>query len=74
MFGSSECIAYTFSLLYSVCELQALVVEVIDKFELSLTEDWIRIRRESCRVMTPTLEGEVEKGAQLPLRVKTAAR
>ncbi|KAK0191708.1 cytochrome P450 [Armillaria mellea] len=68
--GPQSCIGWRFA----VCELQALVVEIIDKFELSVTEDWIRIRRESCRVMTPTLEGEVEKGAQLPLRVKTAAR
>ncbi|PBK91015.1 hypothetical protein ARMGADRAFT_1054374 [Armillaria gallica] len=57
------------------CELQALIVEILDKSELSLTEDWIRtVWRESCGVMMPTLEGEVEKGAQLPLRVKTAAR
>ncbi|PBK72136.1 cytochrome P450 [Armillaria solidipes] len=68
--GPQSCMGWRFA----VCELQALIVEIIDKFELSLTEDWIRIRRESCRVMVPTLEGEVEKGAQLPLRVKTAAR
>lgn len=58
-----------------MCEIQALIVEIIDKSEFSLTEDWIRIWRdsESSGVMMPTL-GEVEKGAQLPLRVKTAAR
>ncbi|KAK0464854.1 cytochrome P450 [Armillaria novae-zelandiae] len=68
--GPQSCMGWRFA----VCELQALVMEIIDKFEFSLTEDWTRIRRESCRVMVPTLEGEVEKGAQLPLRVKTAAR
>ncbi|KAK0193101.1 cytochrome P450 [Armillaria mellea] len=59
---------------WSMCELQALIMEIIDKFEFSLIEDWICIWRESCRVMVPTLEGEVEKGAQLPLRMKIMAR
>ncbi|KAG7441875.1 cytochrome P450 [Guyanagaster necrorhizus] len=68
--GPQSCMGWRFA----VCELQALMVEIIDKFEFSLTEDWIRIRRESCRVMVPTLEGEVEKGARLPLKVKIASR
>ncbi|KAK0441529.1 cytochrome P450 [Desarmillaria tabescens] len=68
--GPQSCMGWRFA----VCELQALIVEIIDKFEFFLTEDWIQIRRESCRVMVPTLEGEVEKGAQLPLRARIAPR
>ncbi|KAG7439684.1 uncharacterized protein BT62DRAFT_1013654 [Guyanagaster necrorhizus] len=68
--GPQSCMGWRFA----VCELHALMVEIIDKFEFSLTKDWIRIQRESCRVMVPTLEGEVEKGAQLPLKVNIAPR
>ncbi|SJK99046.1 uncharacterized protein ARMOST_02330 [Armillaria ostoyae] len=64
--GPQSCMGWRFA--------YALIMEIIDKFEFSLTEDWIHIRRESCRAMVPALEGEVEKEAQLPLRVKTAAR
>ncbi|KAK0231588.1 cytochrome P450 [Armillaria fumosa] len=64
MFVSPSCIIH----------LLTSLQRIIDKFELSLTEDCTRIRRESCRAMVSTLEGDVRRGTQLPLRVKIAAR
>ncbi len=61
-------------LLRSVHEVQAFLVELISNFEFSLTEDIKRLRREPCGVMLPTLEGEVEKGVQMPLKVTLATQ
>ena len=55
-------------------EMQAFLVELISNFEFAITEDIKRLRREPCLVMVPVLEGELEKGAQLPLRVSIAQR
>lgn len=58
----------------SLLELQAFLVEMVNNFEFELTEKATRIRREACLVMVPTVEGEVDKGAQLPMRVRVASR
>jgi hypothetical protein len=58
----------------SILELQAFLVELVNNFEFSLTPEAQRIRREACVVMVPMIEGQVEKGAQLPLRVCIASR
>lgn len=55
-------------------EIQAFMVELVGNFEFSLTPESQRIRREAALLMIPTVEGQVEKGAQLPLRVKIASR
>jgi hypothetical protein len=55
-------------------ELQVFLVELVSNFEFHLTADAPRIRREACIIMVPTLEGEVNKGAQLPLRVSLASK
>ncbi|KAF9462391.1 cytochrome P450 [Collybia nuda] len=68
--GVRSCIGWKFAVL----ELQAFLVEMIGTFEFSLTPESQRIRREGALVMIPTVEGEVEKGAQLPLKVKLASR
>jgi hypothetical protein len=57
-----------------VIEIQAFLTEIVGKFEFTLTEKSERIRREACLVMAPTLEGEVENGVQLALRVSVAPR
>ncbi|KAK7052861.1 hypothetical protein VNI00_004180 [Paramarasmius palmivorus] len=57
-----------------VLEMQAFLTELIDNFEFSLAPDSHKIRRESCLLMQPTIEGELEKGCQLPLRVSIASR
>ncbi|KAK0462485.1 cytochrome P450 [Desarmillaria tabescens] len=68
--GLRSCIGWRFAVL----ELHAFLVEAINNFEFSMTTEAERIRREACTVMTPTVEGAVEKGAQLPLRVAIASR
>ncbi|KAK7056385.1 hypothetical protein VNI00_002939 [Paramarasmius palmivorus] len=58
-----------------VIELQAFLVELISNFEFLPTDKTSRIRRIPCGpVMQPFVEGEFEKGAQLPLRIKIAPR
>lgn len=47
-------------------------MEVVGKFEFVLTDKAKRIRREACLAMAPTVEGEVENGIQLPLKVSVA--
>ncbi|KAF8813700.1 cytochrome P450 [Phlegmacium glaucopus] len=68
--GVRTCIGWRFALY----EVLALTVEIINNFELSITPDIDRLRREACLVMLPTLEGEQLKGENLPLRVSLAAR
>lgn len=55
-----------------VLELQAIIVNIFGNFELSLAIPAEKIVRENCGVMVPTIEGEIEKGCQLPVRVKHA--
>ncbi|KAJ3517646.1 hypothetical protein NLJ89_g370 [Agrocybe chaxingu] len=68
--GVRTCIGWRFALY----EVLALTVEIINNFELSVTPDIARLRREACLVMIPTLEGEQLKGENLPLRITLAAR
>ncbi|KAF9484508.1 cytochrome P450 [Pholiota conissans] len=68
--GVRTCIGWRFALY----EVLALTVEIINNFELTLTPDIERLRREACLVMLPTLEGEQLKGENLPLRVGLAPR
>ncbi|KAJ8594234.1 cytochrome P450 [Rhizopogon salebrosus TDB-379] len=66
--GARACIGWRFALI----EFQAFLTEVVGKFEFTLTDRCERVRRETCLVMAPTLEGEIESGVQLPLRVSVA--
>ncbi|KAJ3819915.1 cytochrome P450 [Lentinula raphanica] len=68
--GIRSCIGWRFALL----ELQAFLVELIRNFEFTTTPALDGIRRESAFLMAPTLEGEVEKGSQMPLKVSIARR
>ncbi|KAI5995261.1 cytochrome P450 [Pisolithus orientalis] len=68
--GHRACLGWRFA----VIEIQAFLVEIVRKFEISLTEKARRIRRESCLVMVPTVEGEVTRGVQLPLAISITPR
>jgi len=59
-------------MLCRVIEIQAFLVEIVGKFEFVLTDKAKRIRREACLAMAPTVDGEVENGIQLPLKVSVA--
>ncbi|KAF8058710.1 cytochrome P450 [Lyophyllum atratum] len=64
--GVRSCIGWKFA----VVELQAFIFELVGGFEFLQTPESQKIRREAALVMVPTIEGQVEKGAQLPLRVR----
>jgi len=66
----SACIGWRFAVL----ELQAFLVELIANFEFHLTPEALKVRRETCLVMAPTIEGQPEKGTQLPLRIRLVTR
>ena len=55
-------------------EVQAFLTEIVGKFEFALTDKSELVRREACVLMAPTLEGEVENGVQMKLRVSAAPR
>jgi hypothetical protein len=57
-----------------VIEIQAFLTEIVGKFEFALPDKSERVRREACVLMAPTLEGEVENGVQMTLRVSVAPR
>jgi hypothetical protein len=56
-----------------VVELQAFLVELIEKFNFSPTEDTARVRRGSGFSMTPMLEGEKQAKSRLPLIISSAS-
>ncbi|KAL4062012.1 cytochrome P450 [Scleroderma citrinum] len=56
----------------AIIETQAFLLEIIGKLEWSLSEKATRIRREACGLVVPTVEGEVERGVQMPLVVSIA--
>ncbi|TFK25554.1 cytochrome P450 [Coprinopsis marcescibilis] len=68
--GIRTCIGWRFALY----EVLSLTVEIINNFELGVTPDIERLRREACLVMLPTLEGEQLKGENLPLKITLATR
>jgi hypothetical protein len=58
----------------SVIEIQAFLVEIVGKFEITMTERSERVIRGSSSVMIPMVDGELEHGSQLPLTMSVAAR
>ncbi|KAF9782990.1 cytochrome P450 [Thelephora terrestris] len=63
--GARACIGWKFS----VIELHSLVVELLENFELSFPEGKT-ILRVPAIAMTCMVEGEREKGVQMPIRLK----
>ncbi|KAG9312011.1 cytochrome P450 [Chiua virens] len=68
--GARACLGWRFA----VIEIQAFLVELVGKFEFRMTDrSEIVVRRGQSIVMFPTVEGEAERGSQLPLAVSIAA-
>ncbi|KAL1742019.1 cytochrome P450, partial [Schizophyllum fasciatum] len=65
--GHRACLGWRFAVL----ELSAFLVELVDRFEFGVDPD-LKVYRAWAAVMTPMLEGEFQKGTQLPLRVRLA--
>lgn len=54
--------------------MQAFLVELVENFEFSMTDSAEKVRRDICLVVVPVIEGEIEKGIHLPLRVSLVER
>ncbi|KAJ3745703.1 cytochrome P450 [Lentinula detonsa] len=67
--GSRSCIGWRFA----VAELQTFIVVLLRNFVIESTPKLAKIRRESALAMVPVIEGELDKGTQLPLRVYLVA-
>ncbi|KAK0480750.1 cytochrome P450, partial [Armillaria novae-zelandiae] len=68
--GVRSCVGWRFALL----EYQTILVQLMKNFEFSVDPTMVsKIRREAALVMQPTIDGEYEKGSQLPLRVSLVA-
>ncbi|TRM57158.1 cytochrome P450 [Schizophyllum amplum] len=65
--GHRACLGWRFAIL----ELSTFIVELVDKFEFSI-DPKVKIQRGAAVVMSPIIEGEEDKGSQLPLRVRLA--
>lgn len=58
----------------SVDEIQAFLIEIIGRFELSMTELSARVYRGPTALISPPVEGELDRGHQLLLVVSMVAR
>ena len=58
----------------SVIEMQAFIVETVGKFEFAMTDQSERVCRAPSFVMVPKVDGELERGSQLPLAVSIVDR
>ncbi|KAF5372716.1 hypothetical protein D9757_011651 [Collybiopsis confluens] len=68
--GVRVCVGWRFA----VVELQAFIVELLSNFEFFKTPQIDKIRPEMAIAVVPTIEGESEKGTQLPLKVTFARK
>ncbi|KAF5346231.1 hypothetical protein D9758_011315 [Tetrapyrgos nigripes] len=68
--GVRSCIGWRFA----VFEAQCFLVELINNFEFSLTQESESVRREPYLAMLPTIEGELDKGPQLILKVSVSEK
>ncbi|KAK0203697.1 cytochrome P450 [Desarmillaria ectypa] len=67
--GVRSCVGESFYVLL-LLEYQTILVQLMKNFEFSVETSIVnKIRREAALVMLPTIDGEYEKGPQLPLRV-----
>ncbi|KAJ7461862.1 cytochrome P450 [Mycena galericulata] len=67
--GHRACIGIYPSLIY---EYQSFLVELVRHFEFSMDPTLAsKVRREPSMVMLPTIAGEVDKGPQLPITIKS---
>ena len=54
---------------YRLYELQSFLVELVSHFEFAPAIERNRVSRVPCLVMTPAVDGDLGKGAQMPLKV-----
>ena len=59
---------------YSLIEIQAFLSTLVGKFEFAMTDRAERILRQPMLVMAPMVDGELERGIQMPLAVSLASQ
>ncbi|KAI0338646.1 cytochrome P450 [Trametopsis cervina] len=64
--GARGCIGWRFSLI----EMQAIIVELIENFEFSLPKEDMEILRMPVGVMAPMIKGRQQEGVLMPLNVR----
>ena len=57
---------------YSLIEIQTFLSTLVGKFEFAMTDRAERILRQPMLVMAPMVDGELERGIQMPLAVSLA--
>jgi len=66
--GTRACLGWRFALI----EIQAFLSTLVGKFEFAMTDKAERILRQPVLVMAPMVDGELERGIQMPLAVSLA--
>lgn len=59
----------TLTITYSVYNIQSFLTEIIYNFHFEPTPELRNIRKESCILMVPIMEGQLDKGPQMPLKI-----
>jgi len=63
--GNRACLGWRFTIL----ELQAIIVELIENFEFAIPADKPDIQRVPAGVMVPMIRGKMRLGSQMPLKI-----
>ncbi|KAH8801313.1 cytochrome P450 [Flagelloscypha sp. PMI_526] len=64
--GTRACIGWRFALL----EYQSFLTEIIRRFEFEWVPETTKIRHENVIVTVPVVEGQIERGARMPLKIR----
>ena len=59
---------------HSIIEMQTFLFELVGKFEFGMTNKAKRILRLPMLAMSPMVDGELERGVQMPLTVSLASQ
>ncbi|TFK49749.1 cytochrome P450 [Heliocybe sulcata] len=68
--GPRSCIGWRFAMM----EMQCFLAELVDIFEIQVADPKKVMRSEGDNAIYPVINGEEEKGAQMPLRISLASR
>ncbi|KAF8131862.1 cytochrome P450 [Boletus edulis] len=68
--GTRACLGWRFALI----EIQVFLFTLVGKFEFAVTDKSERIVRQSVIAMVPMVDGELDRGVQLPLSISLASQ
>ncbi|KAH8824589.1 cytochrome P450 [Flagelloscypha sp. PMI_526] len=67
--GTRACIGWRFALL----EYQSFLTEIIRNFEFEWAPETAEVRHENVIVTVPVVEGQMERGARMPLKIRSVS-